>query len=117
MSDLDELAKRILHLRQLEAIEQQPASPYNPCDGMGTDETKRFVLFLMEQQESIKEELKRANSIIADNTAEQKRLNALVLSLTEKLHAAQQKSAELARIIEDLTSSTCVSKQNKSNNH
>lgn len=63
--------------------------------------------------ESIKEELKRANSIIADNTAEQKRLNVLVLSLTEQLHAAQQKSAEQARITEDLTSSTCVSKQNK----
>ena len=47
ISDLDELAKRMLHLRHLEAMEQQPASPYNPCDGVGTDETKRFVLFLM----------------------------------------------------------------------
>ena len=114
---MEELAKRILHLKQLEKLEQQPAVPYNPCDGMSSEETSRFVLFLMEQLESIKEELKRANATIADNTAEQKRLNALVLSLTEQLHAAQQKSAEQARIIEDLTSSTCVSKQNKSNDH
>lgn len=47
MSDLDELAKLILHLRQFEAMEQPPTSPYNPYDGKGTDETKRFVLFLM----------------------------------------------------------------------
>ena len=68
----------------------------------------------MEQLESIKEELKRSS---AESIKEQKRLNALLLSLTEQLHAAQQKSAELERIIEDFTSSTCVSKQNKSNNH
>ena len=37
ISDIDELAKRILHLRQLEALEQQPAVPYNPCDGMSSE--------------------------------------------------------------------------------
>lgn len=57
---------------------------------MSSEETSRFVLFLMEPLESIKEELKRANATIADNTSEQKRLNTLVLSLTEQLHAANK---------------------------
>ena len=108
---MEELVKRILHLKQLEKLEQQPAVPYNPCDGMSSEETSRFVLFLMEQLESIKEELKRANATIADNTSEQKRLNALVLSLTEQLHAAQQKNAELLRTISDMESSSRISKK------
>lgn len=103
---MEELVKRILHLKQLEALEQQPAVPYNPCDGMSSEETSRFVLFLMEQLESIKEELR-------NSTAEQKRLNALVLSLTEQLHAAQQTIAEQSRTIENLMSSARVSKKNR----
>ena len=103
---MEELAKRILHLKQLEKLEQQPAVPYNPCDGMSSEETSRFVLFLMEQLESIKEELR-------NSTAEQKRLNALVLSLTEQLHAAQQTIAEQSRTIENLMSSARVSKKNR----
>lgn len=87
-------------------VENQPAVPYNPCDGMSSEETSRFVLFLMEQLESIKEELR-------NSTAEQKRLNALVLSLTEQLHTTQQKNAEQARIIENLMSSARVSKKNR----
>ena len=103
---MEELVKRILHLKQLEALEQQPAVPYNPCDGMSSEETSRFVLFLMEQLESIKEELR-------NSTAEQKRLNALVLSLTEQLHAAQQTIAEQSHTIENLMSSARVSKKNR----
>lgn len=103
---MEELAKRILHLKQLEALEQQPAVLYNPCDGMSSEETSRFVLFLMEQLESIKEELR-------NSTAEQKRLNALVLSLTEQLHAAQQTIAEQSHTIENLMSSARVSKKNR----
>lgn len=49
---------------------------------------------LLAQFADIKDELKTANS-------EQQRLNALVLSLTEQLHEAQQANAELSRIIVD----------------
>ena len=48
----------------------------------------RYIQFLFTQLEDIKEELHRANATIAENASEQKRLNALVLSLTNQLNDA-----------------------------
>lgn len=78
---------------------------------MSSEEMSRFVMHLMDQLDAIREELKRANETISSNTLEQQRLNALVLSLTEQLHDAQQTNAELSRIIADLQSSARVSKK------
>lgn len=61
---------------------------------------------LLEQLAGIKGELKAA-------TSEQKRLNALVLSLTNQLHEALQANAELVRKNEDLQSSARVSKKHR----
>ena len=80
---------------------------------MSPDEMSRFVMHLMEQLDAIREELKRANETIASNTLEQQRLNALVLSLTEQLHEAQQTNAEQSRIITDLQSSLRVSNKHR----
>ena len=101
---MDELAKRILHRRQLEEQEKKPVIPYNPCIGMSSEEMSRFVIHLMEQLDAIREELRVSN-------AEQQRLNALVLSLTEQLHDARQTNAELSQIIADLQSSARVSRK------
>ena len=59
---------------------------------------------MLEQLAGIKEDLKTA-------TSEQKRLNTLVLSLTEQLHETQQANADKDRVIEDLKSSARVSKK------
>lgn len=99
---MDELAKRILHRKQLESQANKPAVPYNPCIGMSPEEMSRFVMHLMEQLDAIREELRVSN-------AEQQRLNALVLSLTEQLHESRQINADKDRIIEDLRSSVRVS--------
>ena len=80
---------------------------------MSPDEMSRFVMHLMEQLDAIREELKRANETIASNTLEQQRLSALVLSLTEQLHEAQQTNAEQSRIITDLQSSLRVSNKHR----
>lgn len=80
---------------------------------MSPDEMSRFVMHLMEQLDAIREELKRANETISSNTLEQQRLNALVLSLTEQLHEAQQANADKDRVIEDLKSSVRVSKKHR----
>ena len=61
---------------------------------------------LLEQLAGIKEDLKAA-------TSEQKRLNALVLSLTEQLYESQRINADKDRIIEDLKSSARVSKKHR----
>ena len=110
---MDELAKRILHRRQLEEQEKKPAVPYNPCVGMSSEEMSRFVMHLMEQLDAIREELKRANETISSNTLEQQRLNALVLSLTEQLHESRQSIADRDRIIENLQSSVRVSNKHR----
>lgn len=89
---MDELAKRILHRRQLEEQGDKPAVPYNPCVGMSPEEMSRYIQFLFEQIQQkdaqhkelleqlagIKEELKRANETISSNTSEQQRLSTLV---------------------------------------
>ena len=103
---MDELAKRILHRRQLEEQGDKPAVPYNPCVGMSPEEMSRFVMHLMEQLDAIREELRVSN-------AEQQRLNALVLSLTEQLHESRQSNADKDRIIEDLKSSARVSNKHR----
>lgn len=66
----------------------------------------RFVMHLMEQIDAIREELRLSN-------AEQQRLNALVLSLTEQLHESRQSNADKDRIIEDLKSSVRVSNKHR----
>lgn len=101
---MDELAKRILYRRQLEEQGNKPAVPYNPCVGMSSEEMGRFVMHLMDQLEAIREELRISN-------AEQQRLNALVLSLTEQLHESRQSNADLARKNEDLQSLVRVYKK------
>ena len=70
----------------------------------------RYIQFLFNQLEEIKEELRRANTTIAENASEQKRLNALVLSLTNQLNEALQTNAEQSRIIINLQSSLRVPK-------
>lgn len=69
---------------------------------MSSEEMSRFVMHLMEQLDAIREELRVSN-------AEQQRLTALVLSLTEQLHESRQINADKDCIIEDLKSSVRVS--------
>jgi len=42
---------------------------------MSPEEMQKFIDFMFVQLEELKEELRRANAIIAENAAEQKRLN------------------------------------------
>jgi hypothetical protein len=63
--------------------------------------------------EEIKEELQRANATIAENTSEQKRLNALVLSLTNQLNDSLQLNREQALKIANLEASSRVSKKHR----
>ena len=65
-----------------------------------------FVMHLMDQLDAIREELRVSN-------AEQQRLNALVLSLTEQLHESRQSIADKERIIEELNSSVPTSKKQR----
>ena len=116
--ELDELQRRILHRQELERLESMPPKSYNPSEGMSPEEMSRYIQFLFEQIQQkdaqhkelleqiaeIKGELKQANS-------EQKRLNALVLSLTNQLNEALQANAEQSRIITDLQSSLSISKK------
>ena len=71
---------------------------------MSSEEMGRFVMHLMGQLDAIREELRISN-------AEQQRLNALVLSLTEQLHEFRQSIAYKERIIEELKSSVRASKK------
>ena len=118
--ELDELQRRILHRQELERLESMPPKSYNPSEGMSPEEMSRYIQFLFEQIQQkdvqhkelleqiagIKSELQQANS-------EQKRLNALVLSLTTQLHESQLANAEQSRIIADLQSSARVSKKHR----
>ena len=78
---------------------------------MSLEEMHRYIQFLFTQLEDIKEELRRANAIIAENASEQKRLNALVLSLTNQLNDALQKIQNLLLENESLKSSLRVFKK------
>ena len=71
---------------------------------MSFEEMSRFVMHLMGQLDAIREELRVSN-------AEQQRLNALVLSLTEQLHESRQSNADKDRAIEDLQSLVRVYKK------
>lgn len=87
---------------------------------MGPDEMNRYIRFLLErllqkdaqhkkmleQLAEIKDEFKTANS-------EQQHLSALVLSLTNQLHEAQQENVDLARKDEGLQSFARVSKKHR----
>ena len=73
---------------------------------MSSEEMSRFVIHLMEQLDAIREELRVSN-------AEQQRLNALVLSLTEQLHESRQSIADRDCIIENLQSSVRVSNKHR----
>lgn len=117
---MDELAKRILHRRQLEEQGDKPAVPYNPCVGMSPEEMNRYIQFLFEQiqqkdaqHKELLEQLAGIKGELKAATSEQKRLNALVLSLTNQLHEALQANAELVRKNEDLQSSARVSKKHR----
>ena len=80
---------------------------------MSPEEMHRYIQFLFTQLEDIKEELRRANAIIAENASEQKRLNALVLSLTNQLNDALQKIQNLLLENESLKSSLRVFKKQR----
>ena len=80
---------------------------------MNPEEMHRYIQFLFSQLEDIKEELRRANATIAENASEQKRLNALVLSLTNQLHDALQANKELSLKLEDKESAFRVSKKHR----
>lgn len=73
---------------------------------MSSEEMSRFVMHLMGQLDAIREELRVSN-------AEQQRLNALVLSLTELLHESRQSIADKDRIIEELKSSVPASRKQR----
>lgn len=73
---------------------------------MSSEEMSRFVMHLMGQLDAIREELRVSN-------AEQQRLNALVLSLTEQLHESRQSNADKDRAIEDLQSLVRVYKEQR----
>ena len=78
---------------------------------MSPEEMNRYIQFLFTQLEEIKEELQRANATIAENASEQKRLNALVLSLTNQLNDSLQLNREQALKIANLEASSRVSKK------
>ena len=80
---------------------------------MSPEEMHRYIRFLFTQLEDIKEELRRANATIAENASEQKRLNALVLSLTNQLNDALQKIQNLLLENESLKSSLRVFKKQR----
>ena len=109
----EELQNRILMRNHLEQQESEPAAPYTPSTGMSPEEMHRYIQFLFTQLEDIKEELRRANAIIAENASEQKRLNALVLSLTNQLNDALQKIQNLLLENESLKSSLRVFKKQR----
>ena len=109
----EELQNRILMRNHLEQQELHPAAPYSPSTGMSPEEMHRYIQFLFTQLEDIKEELRRANATIAENASEQKRLNALVLSLTNQLHDALQANKELSLKLEDKESASRVSKKHR----
>ena len=77
------------------------------------EEMHRYIQSLFTQLEDIKEELRRANATIAENASEQKRLNALVLSLTNQLNDALQANKELSRKLEDKESASRVSRKHR----
>lgn len=118
--ELDDLQRKILHRQELERLESMPPKSYNPSESMSPEEMSRYIQFLFEQIQQkdvqhkelleqiagIKGELQQANS-------EQKRLNALVLSLTNQLNEALQANAEQSRIITDLQSSLRISKKHR----
>ena len=117
---MDELAKRIFHRRQLEEQGDKPVVPYNPCVGMNPEEMSRYIQFLFEQiqqkdaqHKELLEQLAGIKGELKAATSEQKRLNALVLSLANQLHEALQANAELVRKNEDLQSSARVSKKHR----
>lgn len=111
--ELDELQRRILHRQELERLESMPPKSYNPSEGMSPEEMSHYIQFLFNQLEEIKEELRRANTTIAENASEQKRLNALVLSLTNQLNEALHNLQELQRENEDLKASARISKKHR----
>ena len=78
---------------------------------MSPEEMHRYIQFLFTQLEDIKEELRRANATIAENASEQKRLNALVLSLTNQLNDSLQLNREQALKIANLEASFRVLKK------
>ena len=90
-----------------------PPKSYYPSEGMSPEEMSRYIQFLFNQLEEIKEELRRANTTIAENASEQKRLNALVLSLTNQLNEALHNLQELQRENEDLKASARISKKHR----
>ena len=109
----EELQNRILMRNHLEQQEFQPVAPYNPSTGMSPEEMNRYIQFLFKQLEEIKEELQRAHATIAENASEQKRLNALVLSLTNQLNDSLQLNREQALKIANLEASSRVSKKHR----
>lgn len=111
--ELDDLQRKILHRQELERLESMPPKSYNPSEGMSPEEMSRYIQFLFNQLEEIKEELRRANTTIAENASEQKRLNALVLSLTNQLNEALHNLQELQRENEDLKASVRISKKHR----
>ena len=118
--ELDELQRRILHRQELERLESMPPKSYNPSEGMSPEEMSRYIQFLFEQIQQkdvqhkelleqiaeIKGELKQANS-------EQKRLNALVLSLTNQLNEALQANNELTFKLSNLEAASRLSKKQR----
>ena len=72
---------------------------------------KNLSYLELKQLEEIKEELQRANATIAENASEQKRLNALVLSLTNQLNDSLQLNREQALKIANLEASSRISKK------
>ena len=97
-----------------------PPKSYNPSEGMSPEEMSRYIQFLFEQVQQkdvqhkelleqiagIKGELQQANS-------EQKRLNALVLSLTNQLNEALQANNELTFKLSNLEAASRLSKKQR----
>ena len=118
--ELDELQRRILHRQELERLESMPPKSYNPSEGMSPEEMSRYIQFLFEQVQQkdvqhkelleqiagIKGELQQANS-------EQKRLNALVLSLPNQLNEALQANNELTFKLSNLEAASRLSKKQR----
>ena len=59
----DELSQRIINRGRLEQLEQKPATPYDPCNGMVYSEVRNYARFLFSQIQE-KDQLLKGHPIL-----------------------------------------------------
>lgn len=84
----DELSKRIINRGRLEQLEQKPAAPYDPCNGMADSEVRNYARFLFSQ--------------IQEKDQLQKEMHEDLKDIKEQLKLSNQLAGSQARTIEKL---------------